>query len=38
VRCRVEQVVDLAGDEAFQAAGGFAPSVLFSKLFEPPWV
>jgi hypothetical protein len=33
VRCRVEQVVDLAGDEAFQAAGGFASGVVFSKLF-----
>jgi hypothetical protein len=33
VGCRVEQVVDLAGDQAFQAAGGFSPSVLFSFLF-----
>ena len=28
----MEQVVDLAGDEAFQAAGGFASGVVFSEL------
>ena len=32
VRCRVEQVVDLAGDEAFQASGGFSPGVSLSDL------
>jgi len=32
VRCRVEQVVDLAGDEAFQASGGFSPGVFLSDL------